>query len=72
MKTVLLVTLDSDFQAKILQGSLANEEIESFTKNEFLSSVLTNIPGFQIEVHVLEEDYERAMELVKEGFPELL
>lgn len=72
MKTVLLSTLDNNFQANILQDVLRNEGIESFLKNEVLSSVFGNIPGFQIEIYVEEKDYEKAKEILKNGFPELV
>lgn len=71
MKTVYLATLDNSSQASIVQSALLNEGIESFLKNEILSTVI-NTPGFQIELEVLEEDYERAMEVLKEGFPYLV
>lgn len=70
METVYLVTLDNSSQASILQNTLANEGIESFTKNEVISSVM-NIPGFQIELEVYEKDYEKALEIAKKGFPYL-
>lgn len=72
MKTILLTTLDNSFQANVLQGALKNEGIESFTKNEVLSSVFGNISGFQMEILVFEKDYEKAMEIFKKGFPQLL
>lgn len=72
MKTILLATLDNSFQANVLQGVLKNEGIESFTKNEVLSSVFGNISGFQMEILVFEKDYEKAMEIFKKGFPQLL
>lgn len=71
MKTVYLATLDNNSQLSILQSALENEGIKSFTKNEILSSVL-NIPGFQVEVEVLEQDYERALYVLKNGFPYLV
>ncbi len=71
MKTVYLVTLENAPQAAILQSALQNEGIESFTKNEVLSSVL-NIADFQIQVEVYEEDYEKALEVLKKGFPYLV
>jgi len=71
MKTVYLATLDNSIQACILQSALQNEGIESFMKNEILSSVI-NAPGFQIEVEVFEEDYAKALEVLKNGFPYLV
>lgn len=46
MKTVFLSTLDNSFQAGLLKDLLMNEGIESFFKNENMSTVLGNIPGF--------------------------
>lgn len=71
MKTVYLATLENSSQASILQSALYNEGIESFLKNEILSTVI-NTPGFQIEIEVLEEDYEKALEVLRKGFPYLV
>lgn len=71
MKTVILATLMDSFQAKLLQDKLSNEGIDSFLKNEGISAVL-NVPGFQIELYVLEEDYAKAKEILKKGFPDLV
>lgn len=71
MKTVYLVTLDNISQATIVRDVLLNEGIESFTKNEVISSIL-NLSNLQIELEVFEEDYERAYEILKEGFPEVI
>ena len=71
MKTVYLVTLNDNTQASIVKDVLQNDGSEVFTKNEILSTVL-NIPGFQIELEVDEKDYDRAMEILKSGFPYLV
>ena len=72
METILLSTADNYVQASLLQSALRNEGIESFLKNEHLSTVFGNIPGFQIEIYVFESDYEKAKEVLKNGFPELV
>ena len=72
METILLSTEDNNVQASLLQSALRNEGIESFLKNEHLSTVFGNIPGFQIEIYVFESDYEKAKEVLKNGFPELV
>ena len=72
METILLSTADNNVQASLLQSALRNEGIESFLKNEHLSTVFGNIPGFQIEIYVFESDYEKAKEVLKNGFPELV
>jgi len=71
MKTVYLVTLDNSVQESILRSALESEGIVSFVKNENISSVL-NTPGFQVEVEVFEDDYEKAMAILREGFPYLV
>jgi len=70
MKTIVLATLPSSFQAYILKDILHNEGIVSFMKNETISSVY-NMPGFQIEVLVFEKDYEKALDIYEKGFPQL-
>ena len=72
METILVSTADNNVQASLLQSALRNEGIESFLKNEHLSTVFGNIPGFQIEIYVFESDYEKAKEVLKNGFPELV
>ena len=72
METILLSTADNNVQASLLQSALRNEGIESFLKNEHLSTVFGNIAGFQIEIYVFESDYEKAKEVLKNGFPELV
>lgn len=72
MEMILLSTADNNVQASLLQSALRNEGIESFLKNEHLSTVFGNIPGFQIEIYVFESDYEKAKEVLKNGFPELV
>ena len=72
METILLSTADNNVQASLLQSALRNEGIESFLKNEHLSTVFGNIPGFQIEIYVFESDYDKAKEVLKNGFPELV
>lgn len=71
MKTIVLATFQNHFQAGILQGALKNEGIESFLRNDAVSSVFPNLSGFQLQLLVLEEDYPRALEILKEGFPDL-
>ena len=72
METILLSTADNKVQASLLQSALRNEGIESFLRNEHLSTVFGNIPGFQIEIYVFESDSEKAKEVLKNGFPELV
>ncbi len=71
MKTLYLVTLDNSSQASMVQDALQNEGIVSFLKNENIATVI-NTPGFQIELEVFEKDYEKALEVLKQGFPYLI
>ena len=72
METILLSTVDNNVQASLLQSALRNEGTDPFLRNEHLSTVFGNIPGFQIEIYVFESDYEKAKEVLKNGFPELV
>jgi len=72
MDTILLATPRDNIQASMLRDVLSNEGIESFTKNEILSSVFANISGFEIEIYVFEKDFDKAREILMEGFPELV
>lgn len=71
MKTIVLTTLPNNYQASILKDTLFNEGIVSFLRNETLSTVFSNISGFQIQILVFEKDYEKAFDILKKGFPEL-
>ena len=71
MKTIVLTTLPNNYQASILKDILFNEGIVSFLRNETLSTVFSNISGFQIQILVFEKDYEKAFDILKKGFPEL-
>lgn len=71
MKTVYLIALDNISQAAIVKDVLLNEGIESFYRNENISSVL-NVPYLQIELVVFENDYEKAYEILRKRFPELI
>lgn len=71
MKTVYLIALDNISQAAIVKDVLLNEGIESFYRNENISSVL-NVPFLQIELVIFEKDYEKAYEILRKGFPELI
>ena len=70
MSTVHLATLDNNVQASMVKDVLANEGIECVFKNETMGTIM-NIPGFQVEIEVSENDYEKALELLREGFPDL-
>lgn len=67
MKTVLLKTCVNAIQAHILQGALANEGIESMLQDENISTVLSNMPGFETRILVFEDDYERALKILEEN-----
>jgi hypothetical protein len=71
MNTIILTTLCDSFQAHILKDVLLNEGIVSFTKNETMSSIYSNINAFQIELSVFEKDYEKAKDIFEKGFPQL-
>ena len=70
MKTVILTTFKSDVRAHMLQDLLENEGIESMLQGEYTAQVLAYIPGMDIQVLVFENDYDRALEILKTSFPE--
>lgn len=71
MKTVTLITLYDNVRAHMLQDFLKNEGIESILQGELSAQVTASfIPGLGISVLVFEEDYDRAMKVLKESFPE--
>ncbi len=71
MKTVYLITLDNISQATMVKDVLYNEGIQSFIKNEIISSVF-NLSNLQVELEVFENDYQKAYDILKKGFPELV
>lgn len=70
MKTVTLATFNNDVKAHMLQDILKNEGIESILQGELTAQVLAYIPGMGIQVLVFEDDYDRALEILKKSFPE--
>ena len=54
----------------MLQDLLKNEGIESMLQGEYTAQVLAYIPGMDIQVLVFENDYDRALEILKTSFPE--
>lgn len=70
MKTVILTTFKSDVRAHMLHDLLKNEGIESMLQGEYTAQVLAYIPGMDIQVLVFENDYDRALEILKTSFPE--
>lgn len=68
MKTVRLITCNDPMEAHILQGALENEGIKSLLHNENFStlySCVSTIAG--VDLFVLEDDYERAVEILREN-----
>lgn len=67
MKTVKLITCNDAFQAHIIQGALANEEIASLLHNENMSTVMRGYIGdiSGVDVLVDEDDYDKAIRLLE-------
>ena len=66
-----LPPMQNSYQTGILISILNDEEIPFYLKNENLSSAYGFIPDFQEEIWVSEENYDRAIEIIKKGFPEI-
>ncbi len=64
MKTVELTSCINSVEARLLQGNLANEDIESFISNENFNSLYPNVFGTQIRIFVLEKDLTKATKIV--------
>ena len=70
MKTVILTSCNNSFEAKIIQGNLANEGIESMISNENYTSLYPNMNGSMgsgIQVFVDEADVEKSMHVILES-----
>lgn len=67
MKTVILTSCSNSVEAKLIQGNLANEGIDSIISNENFTSLYPNMNGAMgsgIQIFVNEEDAERALKLI--------
>ena len=68
-KTTRLLTCDTITEAYFIKNKLNNEGIECFLTNQNFTSLLPNyynLFGAGVQVVVLESDYERSRELVKD------
>jgi hypothetical protein len=66
-----LPQMQNSYQLAILKSILDDEEIPYFVRNENLLAAYGFIPDFQEELQVSEESYDRAIEIIKKGFPEI-
>ena len=66
-----LPQMQNSYHLAILKSILDDEEIPYFVRNENLSAAYGFIPDFQEELQVSEENYDRAIEIIKKGFPEI-
>ena len=67
MKTVILTSCNNSVEARLLQGNLANEGIESILSNENYTSLYPNMNGAMgsgIQILVDEADAERALKVI--------
>ena len=68
-KTTRLITCDTITEAYFIKNKLNNEGIECFLTNQNFTSLLPNyynLFGAGVQVVVMESDYERSRELVKD------
>ncbi len=66
-----LPPMQNSYQLGILKSILDDEEIPYYVRNENLSSAYGFIPDFQEQIMVSEDDYQRAIDIIKKGFPEI-
>ena len=67
-KTVKLMTCENSFQANVIKGKLESEGLQCMLKNEnfnFLYGGLNN-SSLGVDIIVLEDDLERAQEIINE------
>ncbi|HHT23678.1 MAG TPA: DUF2007 domain-containing protein [Bacteroidales bacterium] len=67
MKTVILTSCNNSVEAKLIQGNLANEGIDSIISNENYTSLYPNMNGAMgsgIQILVNEADAERALKVI--------
>lgn len=69
MKVVHLITMPNIQQRYLLKDLLENEGIEVVLNNEATATML-NALGVNIDIEVLEKDYEKALQILKESFPD--
>lgn len=68
MKTVIITSCNNSVEAKLVQGNLANEGIESMISNENYTSLYPNMNGAMgsgIQILVDENDTERALKVIQ-------
>ncbi|MDD4969480.1 MAG: DUF2007 domain-containing protein [Paludibacter sp.] len=68
-KTIQLITCDNITEAYFIKDRLTNEGIECFLTNENFATLMPNyynLFGSGIQVFVIEEDYEKSRELLKD------
>ena len=51
----------------VLKSRLESEDIKCRLKNELTTQVFTNMPGFMVELQVLDTDLERVKEILEES-----
>ena len=69
MKTTLLTTVNTAFEAHLIKGMLNNNGIECMITNENVSTILphyNNMLGGGIRIVVAEEEFEKALLLLNE------
>lgn len=68
-KTIRLITCDTITEAYFIKDRLTNEGIECFLTNENFTNLMPNyynLFGSGIQVFVIEDDYEKSRELLKD------
>ena len=68
-KTILLITCDNITEAHFIKDRLNNEGIDCFLANENFTTLLPNYYNLfrsGVQVFVIEEDYEKSRELIKD------
>jgi len=66
--TVRLTTCNTSFEARVLEGALNNAGIGCIVGNEHMTNMFGMVSLFSgVDIFVLEEDYEKALEIMNQG-----
>ena len=64
MKFITIKSSHYEAELYALQGLLESEGITCFLKNQHTTSIMSHMVNFQVELQVLDSDYEKAIEVM--------
>ena len=67
MKFITIKESHVEADLLVLKSILESAGIECFLKNEYTNQVMTHMATFTVELQVLESDYVKAQEIMKQS-----